>query len=197
MPTQKTNRRLAMHLGLCALVAACGGSEPESHLSQRDDATGGQAPAALVSEETKTLGESALPVAEDDSVNQNTSLIQPPSAFRNSQQYNLADEAGRYVTLAVLTNPAQQYAPVYSWRTHQQGTQPGPGGLNGSLIGFTNQYGAYEQAGYLPFDRSLCGMYTNETFAVGSMYGPRSSPLSFRISVAPDFGPYAPGCKPG
>lgn len=195
MPTQKTNRRLAVHLGLCALVAACGGSESESHLSQRDDATGGQAPAALVSEETKALGESALPVAKDDSINQNNSFIQAPSAFRNSQLYNLANEAGRYVTLAVLTNPAQQFAPVYSWRTHMQGALPGPHGYNGGLVGYTNQYGVYELAGYMPFDESLCGTYTNETFAVGSMYGPRSSPLSFRIFVSPSFGPYAPGCR--
>jgi hypothetical protein len=193
---KRTNRISAVHLGLCALVAACGGGEPESHLPQRDDATGGQALAALRFEETKTLGEAEPLVAENDSINRNNTYLQPPFVYRNSLQFNLQYVEHRYVELVVATYPAQPYAPVYTWRTHWQGFGPGPHGYNGDLAGFTNQYGVFEMAGYLPFDRSLCGWYTDETFAVGSIYGPRSSPLSFQIYVSPDVGPPAPGCRP-
>lgn len=172
----------------CALTVACDGGdggEPESYLQQRDDATADQALAALNLEDSKA-----------DSSKQNPITLLAPFASRNSALYNLANAPGRYVELAVTTNPAQPFAPVYSWRTHTQGPNPGPYGYNGTLIGYTNEFGVFNLAGTMPFDRSLCGLYSGETFAVGSIQGQRSSPLSFRIVVQPDSGPIAPGCKP-
>lgn len=195
MSARKKNRMSAVYLGLCALVAACGGGEPGLHLHQGDDAAGAEAMAAWVFEETKALGVPEPSVTEDGSSSQNNTYLQPPSVYRNSQEYNLRVEESRYAALVVATYPAQPFAPVYSWRKHWQGYRSGPYGYNGDLIGFTSQYGVFELAGYLPFDRSLCGMYADETFAVGSIYAPRSLPLSFRIYVSPDTGPPAPGCS--
>ncbi|WP_426731352.1 hypothetical protein [Myxococcus faecalis] len=166
MATQKIGRCLAVLWGLCAGMAACGGSDLESDRVQTEAEHG----------------------------RQDSQLLQAPYAYRNSDAYNLANEGGRYVELVVATSPAQPFAAVHAWRTHQQGANPGAYGNNGDLVGYTNPQGVFEQSGYLPFDISLCGVYADETFAVGSVTGPRSSPISFRIYVSPTSGPHAPGC---
>lgn len=116
-----------------------------------------------------------------------------PNVHRNTTEYDIAFNA--FAVLAISTNPVQANQPVYSWRTHRLKNGIGSHGLNASIIGYTDSNGSFSIVGTLPNDESLCGKYVNESFAVGSPYNPRSTPINFRIFRSLDFGPAIPDCE--
>lgn len=124
------------------------------------------------------------------------SVTSGPEVYRNTDSYDLSVSGGPLAVLVVSTNPAQPFAPVYSWRTHTQHTGPGPYGYAGDLIGYTDSQGIFQITGRLPNDASLCGEFTNERFAVGSPYATRSASIEFQIYRGLDFSPAHPDCLP-
>lgn len=109
---------------------------------------------------------------------------QAPQVYRNTLSFDLSTPGGPLAMLAVSSNLA--HAPVYSWRAHATREGRGSLGLNGKLIGYTDDNGDYIISVRLPDQDIYCGRYINETFAVGSPTYPRSRPLSFRIFRSAD-----------
>lgn len=123
-------------------------------------------------------------------------IASAPNVYRHTDSYDLSAWGGPLAILVVSTNPAQPFAPVYSWRTHTRNTGPGPYGYAGDLIGHTDSQGIFQVIGRVPNDDSFCGVYTNERFAVGSRYALQSAPIHFQIYRELDFSPPNPDCTP-
>ncbi|TQV82933.1 RHS repeat-associated core domain-containing protein [Aliikangiella coralliicola] len=82
---------------------------------------------------------------------------------------------GNTAQLKITTDPVQANQNIYSWRL-----KDGEVERDGVVIGKTNSNGIFENSGVLT-SPELCGAYTDETFAVGSINNPRSASLNYDI----------------
>lgn len=99
-----------------------------------------------------------------------------PTVYRPAPYPNY--RVGGPATLIVDTSPPKIYAPVWEFR-YKNGQPDGP---QPELIGITDGSGSFViSISSLP--AGVEGTYTDERYAVGSPYGPKSSPaLNFTIS---------------
>ncbi len=121
-----------------------------------------------------------------------------PSVYRNFTVYDLNQSASNnFAVLIIRTNPIQPNQPIYGWRIHRLNypyNAVGAFGYTATLIGYTDNNGKYSSAFFLePLD-SICGKYTQETYAVGSTRGLKSTPLAFNVYQSGQYYPISHNC---